>query len=77
MNILPNIDITGIIVSVVLVGIVLLAAYFFKMRSAERTKEGQASDNRGCSIAFYVFFGLILVGLAVAYILYRWHSSGS
>lgn len=74
---MPNIDIEGIVISVVLVGVVLLAAYFFKKRSSERAKEGQASDNRGCSIAFYVFFGLILVGLAVAYILYRWHSSGS
>ena len=73
---MPNIDIEGIVISVVLVGVVLLAAYFFKKRSSERTKEGQNSDNRGCSIAFYVFFGLILVGLAVAYILYRWHSSG-
>ena len=74
---MPNIDITGIIVSVVLVGVVLLAAYFFKKRSAERAENGQSSENKGCSIAFYVFFVLILVGLAVAYILYKWHFSGS
>ena len=68
---MSNIGITGIVVSVVLVGVVLLAAYFFKKRSSERAKEGQNSDNRGCSIAFYAFLALIVLAWVLAYLYYR------
>lgn len=71
---MQGIDFTGLIISIVLVGVVLLAAYFFKRRAAERDKDGQSSENKGCSIAFYVFLGIILVGLVLAYIFYRWWS---
>jgi len=66
------VDFTGLIISIVLVGVVLLAAYFFKKRAAECTKDGEKSQNKGCSIAFYVFLGIVLVGLVLAYIFYRW-----
>ena len=49
------------------------SAYYFKKRSAERAKDGESSQNKGCSIAFYLFLAFILVGLVVAYIFYRWH----
>lgn len=61
-------------ISIVLVGVVLVATYFFKSRSEKREKEGQPSNNKGCSIAFYVFLGIVLVGLVLAYIFYRWWS---
>ena len=67
-------DFTGLIISIIVVGVVLLAAYFFKKRSAERAKEGENTQNKGCSIAFYVFLALLLLGLIVSYIFYRWHS---
>lgn len=70
---MQSFDFTGLIISVVLVGVVLLAAYYFKKRSAERAKDGESSQNKGCSIAFYLFLAFILVGLVVAYIFYRWH----
>ncbi|MBQ6727160.1 MAG: hypothetical protein IKQ94_04900 [Bacteroidales bacterium] len=74
---MTNIDITGIVISVVLVGVVLLGALFFKKRSAQSRQSADKSDNKGCSIAFYVFLALIIVTWIVAYILYRWHFSGS
>ncbi|MBR4198109.1 MAG: hypothetical protein IKQ94_04970 [Bacteroidales bacterium] len=67
-------DFTGLIISIIVVGVVLLAAYFFKKRSSEHVKDGDTSQNKGCSIAFYIFLALLLVGLIVAYIFYRWHS---
>ena len=70
---MPDLNFSGLIISIVLVGVVLLAAYFFKKRAAERAKDGETSQNKGCSIAFYIFLGVILVGLILAYIFYKWH----
>ena len=68
---MSNIDITGIVVSVVLVGVVLLGALFFKKRSAQSGQSADKSDNKGCSIAFYVFLALIVVAWILAYLYYR------
>ena len=68
---MSNIDITGIVISVVLVGVVLLGALFFKKRSAQSRQSADKSDNKGCSIAFYVFLALIIVAWVLAYLYYR------
>lgn len=73
---MANIDIPVIVVGITLVGVVLLAAMFFKKRSSENA-QNSTSGNKGCSIAFYVFLALIIVTWVLAYILYRWHFSGS
>lgn len=67
---MANIDIPVIVVGITLVGVVLLAAMFFKKRSSENA-QNSTSGNKGCSIAFYVFLALLFLAWALAYLYYR------
>ncbi len=68
---MTDFNVTGLIISIVLIGVVFMAAYYFKKRVAERKTDVAVQGNKGCSIAFYLFLALLFIGLAVAYLLYR------
>lgn len=68
---MTDFNVTGLIISVVLIGVVFMAAYYFKKRVAQRGAEGAVQSNKGCSMAFYVFLALVFICLGVAYIVYR------
>lgn len=69
------VEITGLIIGIVFVGVVLVGSYFFKNRAAQTGKNDNPSGSRGCSIAFYVFLAVIIIGMAVAHMLYKFYLS--